>query len=652
MIFSLFLSLVNPLVFRFAAFLLIVLLAANASAQVVKRGVADLSEFNTDDFINLNGEWEFFWNELLAHDKIDSVRKGRTFIKAPGSWHRQGDFPVKGFATYRLQLILPEKHSGLAILFPVVSSAAHFYINGSLVGQLGVVAKKQSDYEPALRSTLIPLPENTSRIELIVHVSNFSYFSSGIAQTPQLAKATSIIANANSTNGVQNFFAGSLVAMCVYQLILFFLYQRGKSYLWLSLICLGVALRAMTVHGGSFLLPNLFPGVDWEIWKKLEFGSVYGIAALFPLYIYALFKEHAPQKLLLAFLFVGGFLVLAVIFTRQYVYGRLLDVAHVALLFGFIYAVYSIVPAFRSGNRDARIILFGVLASFPFILMEIMQNTRLMPVNFGLNYLVEIGVLVFLVFQVYLLSNHFAESYSNLEKLVAERTDELMTANTVKDRLLSVVSHDIKSPLNSLRGILQMYNAKAITKDEFDHFSRHLEDDLNTTTILVENILYWTASQLKGIQLREEAFDLHTVVEENVRLFRTAAGSKNISLSHNTPKNCLVTSDKNIVNLVVRNLLSNALKFSFEGGVIQILTQRFDKAIHIKVKDSGTGMDPATVEALSEPVKAVSTIGTKDEKGTGLGISLCKEYLEKAGGELQIESIKGQGSTFTIKLPL
>jgi signal transduction histidine kinase len=627
-------------------------LFANASAQVVKRGVADLSDFNTDNgFTNLNGEWEFYWNELLTNSEFKSDEKS-AFINVPGSWHRQGDYAVKGFATYRLRLILPEKHSGLAILFPVVSSAARFFVNGSLVGQLGVLSKDESDYQPELKSTLIPLPENTSQIELIIHVSNFSYFSSGIAQPLQLAKATSIMVKASSTNGVQNFFAGSLIAMCVYQLILFSLYHRGKSYLWLALICLGVALRSLIVHGGSFLLPNLFPAVDWEIWKKLEFGSVYGITALFPLYINALFKEHAPRKSLYLFLFVGGFLLLAVLFTKQYVYGKLLDVAHVALLFGFIYAIYSIVPAFRSGNRDARIILFGVIATFPFILMEILQNTTLRPVNFGLNYLVEIGVLVFLIFQVYLLANHYAESYSNLEKLVEERTNELTTANTVKDRLLSVVSHDIKSPLNSLRGILQMYNSKAITKDEFDHFSRHLEDDLNTTTILVENILYWTASQLKGIQVREEAFDLHTVVEENVRLFKTVTASKNISLSHNTPKNCIITSDKNIVNLVVRNLLSNALKFSFEGGVIQILTQRFDKEIHVKVKDSGMGMDEGTVEALSEPERTVSTMGTKDEKGTGLGISLCKEYLEKAGGELQIESTKGQGSTFTIKLPL
>ncbi len=641
----------NPQVIRFAFLLLTLLPVVNASAQDVNRGVADLSRFNTESgFARLHGEWKFYWNQFLSENNFQG--RDEILMQVPGSWHRQANFPIKGFGTYRLKILLPAKHTGLAIRFPVVSSSARFFINGSLMEQSGAVSRKEDDYQPTLRSTMIAVPDNMEEVDLVVEVSNFSYFSSGIAQTPELARATIIVARLSSSNGVENFFAGSLIAMCVYQLIMFFLYHRGKSYLWLCLICLGVALRAMTVHGGSFFLPNLFPDVSWEIWKKLEFGSVYGIVALFPLYIYALFKEQAPKKPLYAFLVVSGFLVTAVVFTNQFLYGQLLDVAHLALLFGFIYAVYSIIPAWRAGNRDARIILLGVLASFPFILIEILQNSMVSRVNFGLVYLVEIGVLVFLLFQVYLLANHYAQAYSNLEKLVEERTDELMTANTVKDRLLSVVSHDIKSPLNSLRGILQMYNAKAISKDEFEHFSRHVEEDLNTTTILVENILYWTASQLKGVQLRQEAFDLYTVVEENVKLFKTAAQRKNITLTHTTPKNSIINSDKNIVNLVIRNLLSNALKFSFEGGKIQISTERSESEILIRVRDSGVGMDESTVEALSEPVKAVSIAGTQDEKGTGLGISLCKEYLEKAEGELLIESVKGQGSTFTIKLPL
>jgi signal transduction histidine kinase len=642
---------VNPLVFRFVIFFASLLFWVNTSAQNVKDGVADFSNFNLDEgIVRLSGKWNFYWSSFLSENKFSPGSKP-VFLNVPGSWHRSSDYPVKGYASYRIKILLPQRHTGLAIRFPVINSSARFFINGVLVEETGKVSTNFDHYVPKLRSTMIALPDNNAEIDLIVEIANFSYFSSGIAQSPELARATAIVSSLSRSNGVENFFAGSLIAMCIYQMIMFFLYHRGKSYLWLSLICLGVALRAMTVNGGSFFLPNLFPDVSWEMWKKLEFGSVYGIVALFPLYVYALFDQHAPRKPLYGFLTLGLILVLVVMVTPQYIYGQLLDVAHLALLFAFIYAVYSIVPAWRAGNRDARIILIGVFASFPFILMEILQNSRL-RVDFGLPYLVEIGVLVFLIFQVYLLASHYAQAYSSLEKLVEERTDELTTANTVKDRLLSVVSHDIKSPLNSLRSILQMYNMKAISKDEFDRFSRNVEEDLNTTTILVENILYWTASQLKGVQLREETFDLHSVVEENVRLFKTAASRKNITLTHTTPKNMIITSDKNIVNLAIRNLLSNGLKFTFEGGKIHISTERSSNEIFIRVRDNGVGMDEETVKALSEPAKAVSISGTQDEKGTGLGIGLCKEYLERADGELLIESAKGQGSTFTIKLPL
>src|SRR6185369_15506185 len=156
----------------------------------------------------------------------------------------------------------------------------------------------------------------------------------------------------NRINGVENFFAGSLMALFVYQLILYFLYHRGKPYLWLGLICLGVALRALIVHGGSFLLPNLFPQVEWEYWKKIEFGSVYAISALFPLYVYHLFSDQAPKWPVWIFVGVGVVLCATVMVTPQYVYGRLLEVCHGILLLAFIYAVYSIRRAWKAGSSD------------------------------------------------------------------------------------------------------------------------------------------------------------------------------------------------------------------------------------------------------------------------------------------------------------
>jgi signal transduction histidine kinase len=406
------------------------------------------------------------------------------------------------------------------------------------------------------------------------------------------------------------------------------------------------------VHGGSFLLPNLIPEVDWEYWKKIEFGSIYGIVALFPLYVYHLFIGHAPKKPIYVFTTLAALMVATVMVTPQHIYGQLLDVCHIALLFSFIYAVYAITRAWRSGNEDARIILFGVLTSFPFILGEILQNTALLSVNINFRYLVEMGVLVFLLFQVYLLANHYAKSYRNLEQMVEERTGELRTANTVKDKLLSVVSHDIKSPLNSLRGILQIYNKGAISKDEFNHFAEHIETDLNKTTILVENILYWTASQLKGVNVNPEPVNIYQLVEENIQLFETVAKNKKIALKHNAPKDLIIRADRNILNLVLRNLVANALKFSFEGGEVQVVITKLDHSIMLRVSDEGVGMDQAVLQNLSEPEQTITTTGTQSESGTGLGLGLCREYLQKAGGQLSIESVKGQGSTFSVVMPV
>jgi len=625
-------------------------------AQVVIHGQADLSEINFEkiESIDLSGSWNFYWNKLLTPENIHE--ETHESIQVPGSW---GNYEIQGFATYHLQLVLPETRSSLSLYFPIINSAAKVWINDKLVEETGIVSQDKKLFRPKLSSTIVPLPDRTNEVNIIIQVANFNYYNGGIGSTPVLGKVSSLQAEINRSNGIENFFAGSLIAMFCYQLILYFLFQRGKPYLWLALICLGVALRALITHGGSFLLPDLYPSVDWEYWKKIEFGSVYAIVAIFPLYVYHLFPEQAPKKPIFFFVGMASILCITVIVTPQYVYGNLLEVSHIGLLLAFIYAVYSISFAWRNGNRDARIILLGVLASFPFILAEILKNSILVQMNIQFQYLVELGVLVFLLFQVYLLANHFAQAYRNLEllnlsleKSVEERTKELTTANTVKDRLLSVMSHDIKSPLNSLRGILQLYEKKAISTEEFGHFAQRIENDLSKTNILVENILYWTASQLKGVQLNKERFDLNLLIEENIQLFFTIASQKKIKISHPSSSTQFIFSDRNILNFVIRNLIANAIKFSHEGGAIELFTIVARGEANIQIKDNGIGMDEETIRSVMIPDSKRSKEGTNHEKGTGLGITLCLEYLKKLNGQLTIESLPNKGSTFSIMVPL
>jgi signal transduction histidine kinase len=644
----------------FILFISFLFLVTLSKAQLAQKGFADLSNESVDMErpFKLAGEWEFYWNKLLQPEDFQN-NQNPDYIYAPGSWHRQGNYSVCGYATYRLRVKLRRPSSSLALYLPIINASSKIFVNGKLMDETGRVGTSRESYEPQLTSTIITLPDDVSEYEIIIQVANYNYFSGGIAGYPLLDKSFELLTRVNRANGIENFFAGSLIALFIYQIILYSLYNRGKPYLWLALICLGVALRAMIVHNGSFLLPNLIPSIPWEVWKKIEFGSVYGISALFPLYVFHLFPEDAPRKPIYFFVGVASVLVLFVIFTPQHIFGQLLDVCHVTLLLGFIYAVYSITRAWRSGSKDARIILLGVLVSFPFILIEILKNSMFVALNVQFMYMVEMGVLVFLIFQVYLLANHYAQSYHrlevmnrDLEQMVEERTGELMTANTVKDRLLSVMSHDIKSPLNSLRGILQIFHKGAITSEEFTHFTKHIEGDLNKTSILVENILYWTASQLKGVQVKKEKFDLSNLISDNVQLFQTVASNKKITVTHNNPQSLVINNDRNIINLVLRNLISNAIKFSFEGSSIIISAQRENGHINIDVKDDGVGMDEQTLRSIFEPELSVSKSGTGNESGTGLGLGLCQEYLQLAGGILEAESEPGKGSTFTMRLNL
>ncbi|ELR72480.1 hypothetical protein C900_01475 [Fulvivirga imtechensis AK7] len=638
---------------------LLFLVVIGGNGQNVSRGTIDLRNYNFqyEGPASLTGDWEFYYGSLSAPD--DFLNSDSTFfLGVPGSWHRQGAFPVLGFATYRCRILLPHERKGLLIYIPTVNSAARVWVNGEVNAETGVIGTDEASYKAALRTIYANIPDQVGEVELVIQVANYSYFSAGMVSTPLLGMSTDLIEMKARMNGIENFFAGSLIAMFVYQLILYFLYNRGKPNLWLALICLGVALRSMILHGGSFLLPNMFPEVAFETWEKIEFGSVYLITAVFPLYIYHLF-EPSSKKVVNAFVFVGVFLAIPVLFTPQHIYGQLLEICHLALILTFVYAIYTVTKAWRAGNSDARIIFFGVVASFPFILLEILQNSALLDLNFNFEYMVELGVLVFLLFQVYILARHYANSYRSLEVInkeletvITQRTSELVDSNTVKDRLLSIISHDVKSPLNSLQSLISLYHDKHLSRDEFDTYLKNVESDLTTTSGLVENVLYWTASQRKGEGVSLEQINLKILVEENIRHLQAIARNKSISIFNDVKEDIQLTTDRGILNFTLRNLIANAIKFSYQEGRIEIRANRVSTSCIIYVIDHGTGMTQVQMEHLLDVERVQSAAGTKSEIGTGLGLSLCREFLEKLGGKLTVESQKGEGSTFKVILPV
>ncbi len=223
----------------------------------------------------------------------------------------------------------------------------------------------------------------------------------------------------------------------------------------------------------------------------------------------------------------------------------------------------------------------------------------------------------------------------------------LQEINSAKDRLFSIIGHDLKGPLNSLTSFsgLLLNHADQLTKDEIKMLSTDLDKSLKNLLALLENLLEWSRSQTGNIDFKREAFDLTQVLNENVSLLKGQAQNKKITILSESKTNVMAMAHQNSINTVVRNLLSNAIKFTPEGGTI-ILNVEVGNQLKVSIADTGVGMNEATIQKLFKLGTKHSTLGTSKEKGTGLGLILCKDFVEKNGGIIGVESQEGKGSRF------
>jgi signal transduction histidine kinase len=229
---------------------------------------------------------------------------------------------------------------------------------------------------------------------------------------------------------------------------------------------------------------------------------------------------------------------------------------------------------------------------------------------------------------------------------------KLKELNGTKDKLFSIIGHDLKGPLNSLTSFssLLINHADKLSKEEIKMLSTDLDKSLKNLMALLENLLEWSRSQTGSIDFKAEPFDIHAVIRENIDLLSGLAELKKINIVYTNTTEVLVNAHRYSINTVVRNLLSNAIKFTPQGGTISILLDQ-GNILTISVQDTGVGMAAETVQKLFQLGSKVSTLGTAKEKGTGLGLILCKDFVEKNGGTIGVESKEGEGSRFYFTVP-
>ncbi|SMG38933.1 Signal transduction histidine kinase [Marivirga sericea] len=273
--------------------------------------------------------------------------------------------------------------------------------------------------------------------------------------------------------------------------------------------------------------------------------------------------------------------------------------------------------------------------------------------NFLIIMVVLIAIILLLILTLFILQrkNNRRLKVANLK--VKAQNDELEDLNATKDKFFSIISHDLKGPLNSLTSFsgLLMNHTSSLSTEEIQMLAKDLDKSLKNLFALLENLLQWSRSQTGNIEFTAEEFNVTEMLLENKKLLEKQAQNKNISIEVKNTKPISAKAHINSISTVIRNLLSNAIKFTAEDGQIKMGIVEEKNRYVVKIADNGVGMPKEVASKIFRIDTKHSTQGTAKEKGTGLGLILCKEFVEKNGGEIWVKSEEGKGTIFSFSIP-
>ena len=249
-------------------------------------------------------------------------------------------------------------------------------------------------------------------------------------------------------------------------------------------------------------------------------------------------------------------------------------------------------------------------------------------------------LLIILLFSLYFLYN----------KVLIQKK-ELQVVNATKDKLFSIISHELRSPFHILRGYLWMISNKAISQEQFQAASGALSKEVDNIFLALENLLNWAKAQMNGIIVKPVTLNAKELIEDILKIYTELANEKSIQLINNIPDNLFFTCDRHHADLIIRNTLNNALKFTDVDGKIVVYYENVPEFIEIIISDNGKGIAKEKIKELFSIEKHFSEKGTKGEKGTGLGLLLCKEFIEKNNGKIKIESDLNMGTKVSLSFP-
>ncbi|MHA7862748.1 tetratricopeptide repeat-containing sensor histidine kinase [Flagellimonas marinaquae] len=272
-------------------------------------------------------------------------------------------------------------------------------------------------------------------------------------------------------------------------------------------------------------------------------------------------------------------------------------------------------------------------------------------IYFSVIILMILSIITFVIRRSENIQKKLNRELKEKSSAVTQREAQLHEINKTNTKLFSIIGHDLRGPIGGLQSMLKLFTDGEISTKEFVSFIPKLKTDVDNISFTLNNLLSWGMNQLNGVVTKPKRVSLSNLVNGNIQLLSEIANSKSIKIINQLPENPRIWADSHQMDIVVRNILSNAIKFTPENGLITISAVEKAGMWQVSIRDTGVGMTAEMQRSIFKDSSNITTYGTNNEKGTGLGLSLCKEMVHKNNGEIWVDSVARKGTTFYFTVP-
>lgn len=615
-------------------------------------GVLDLRgwELPANHTIPLNGEWEFYPDELISPGSAAGnglpAAPAKTYIPVPGAWN--SFFPADHtgsyyYGSYRLQILLDDAaDTSFELRTGDIKRASAVYANGRLAAGEGKPSDQEQEYRPRYLPYTVSIPPGTDRLEIVIHVASHTG-DGGITQAIRFGTEAAVNHRIQLSMGLQILLSVVFLVHGLYAVMLYFLGAPQKGLFYFAAV---IACAMVSVLGADDKLLHVwFPALPFEIGIKIVLLSYIGVVSFIPPLIRNMYPSQGKPAVLRWFAyFAAGYAVFILIFPSRFTIPSERVFLVAVLLLSVIVTGYYLQSSIRK-QEDVIFLLLACCSLGNNILWTIIQgrmSVERMPYPFDLM----ITVFAFAAFWF----RRFFRTTEQTKRLA----EQLELANQQKDQFLVNTSHELRNPLHGIMNITQSVLDDTAHPASEAHRTR-LEIQLSVAgrmSRMLDDLLDVARLKENTVRLELASLRLQTLVGGVAQMLGFMLNGKpivlRIGIADSFPP---VRADENRLIQILFNLLHNAIKFT-DRGEISIDARVAGGMAHIQVRDTGIGMDGQTLERIFLPYEQGEASLTRAGGGFGLGLSICKQLVELHGGTLEASSTPGQGSVFTVTLPL